>query len=102
LVEHAERTGPEVEDREEQREPRERSLAAGHQRDGLQPLAARLCHQLDAGVERIAVLLGFDEPELRAATLEEPPEDLAEVPVDLLERLREPLVRRPRHASQRL
>src|SRR5439155_19257446 len=67
---------------------------------GLQALAAGLGHQLDAGVERIAALLSLDEPELGPAALEEALEELLEVPVDLLEGLRESLLCAPCHATR--
>ena len=62
LVQNAERARPEVEDREEQGQPREGPLTARHQGDGLQSLAARLSHQLHTCIEGIAALLGFDQP----------------------------------------
>src|SRR5438034_180417 len=102
LVENAEGARPEIEDREEERQSGQRALATREQRHGLQALAAGLGHQLDAGVERIAALLSLDEPELGPAALEEALEELLEVPVDLLEGLRESLLCAPCHATQRL
>src|SRR5256886_6338952 len=102
LVENAERARPEVEDREQERQARQRTFAAREQRHGLQPFAPGLCHQIDTGVERVTALFGLDQPELGPAPLEETLEELAEVAVDLLERLSEALLRAPRHATQRL
>src|SRR2546425_4392758 len=101
LVEDAEGTRPEIEDREEKRQPGQRALATREQRHGLQTFASGLGHQVHAGVERIAALLGLDEPELGPATLEEALEELLEVAVDLLEGLGETLLRGARHATQR-
>ena len=102
LVEHAERARAVVEDGEEQRESRERPLAAGHQGHRLEPLAAGLRHQLDAGLERILAGLALDQPQLGATALEQALEELAEPDVDVLERLPEPLLGGPRHAAERL
>src|SRR2546430_2090174 len=101
LVEDADRAGPEVEDREQERQAGQRALTAGEQRHGLQAFAPGLGHQLHAGVERVAALFRLDEPELGPATLEETLEELPEVTVDVLKRLGEALLRAPRHAPQR-
>src|SRR5262249_35683425 len=98
----AEGARAEVEDGEEQRQAGESALAAREQRDGLEALAARLRHELDPGVERVAARLGLDQPQLGTASLEEPLEESAEVTVDLFERLDEAVLRRARHAAQRL
>ena len=102
LVQHAEGARPEVKDREQQRQAREGTLSAGKERHRLEPLAARLGHELDAGVERVATFLGFDQSELGAAALEQSLEEAAEVAVDLVEGLREPVLSRSRHAAERL
>src|SRR5207248_1414213 len=86
---------------EEEGEPRQGALAARQKRDRLEPLAARLRHQIDAGVQRVTVLFRLHQPELRAAALEQPLKDLLEVAIDLLEGLGEALLRAPGHAGAR-
>src|SRR6202023_687543 len=63
---------------EEERQCRQRPLAAGEQRQWLQPLAGRLCQDLDAIIERVAFLLGL-HPQRRAAALEEFRKEFLEV-----------------------
>src|SRR5262245_29756610 len=102
VVEHAERAGPVVEDREEQGQSRERPLPAGHERHSLEALTPRLRHQFDAQLQGVFfALLGRHHAELGAPALEEPLEDLGEVPVDLVERFLETLLRGAGHATQR-
>src|SRR5262249_13071787 len=102
LVQEAERARPVVEDREEQRQPGERLLAAREERNRLEALAARLSDHLDPGLERVAALGRLHQTQLGAPALEEPREEALEVPVDLLEGLEEPLLRGPRHPAERL
>ena len=66
LVQDAEGARPEVEDGEQERQTGQRSLSAGEESDGLETLATGLGHELDPGVERVATLLGFDQPQLGA------------------------------------
>ena len=102
LVEHAEWARAEVEDREQEGQSGQGALTTGEQRHGLQALAPRLRHQVDARVEGIAAFFGLHEPQLRAAAFEQPLEDLREVAVDLLEGLDEAFLRGVRHSPQRL
>src|SRR6516165_4618492 len=71
LVQDAEGAWPEVEDGEEQSQPGQRPLTSRHEGHGLQPLTARLSHELHARIERIAALLGLDQPQLGSSALEE-------------------------------
>ncbi|HET9948664.1 MAG TPA: hypothetical protein VFQ22_07065, partial [Longimicrobiales bacterium] len=83
LVHDAERARLHQVDAEEQRERRERALAAGEQVDALRALAARRCVDLDGRLERILRIL---EPDVGLAALEEALEGRSEVRADLLER----------------
>jgi len=81
LVEQAERRRLDEVDREQQRDRGERALAARHERDALQELAARLGHDLDLGLHRVLA----EEPQLAVAALEQRLEDVLEVLLHLLE-----------------
>jgi len=52
---------------EEERQTGEGPLSPRKQRDGLEPLAARLRHELDPGVERVSARLGLDQLQLGTA-----------------------------------
>src|SRR5262249_52912057 len=78
----------EPEDRDEERDGRERLLAAREEPDRLVPLARRLRHDLEAGVEGVVLV---QEVHGRRTAVEEAREDLAEVPVDRGEGLLEAL-----------
>src|SRR5262249_18498948 len=102
LIEDAERARAEVEDGEQKGQSSEGALTAREQRDRLEPLAPRLRHELNAGIEWITSFFRLDEAKLRAASFEQAFEDLREVLVDLLEGLDEAFLSRVRHSSQRL
>ena len=88
LVEHADRRRVGEEDREDQRERRERLLAAGEQRQRHRFLARRLGHDLKAGFERIFAL---DQLQFGVAAAEQFRKQLLEVLVDGGERCEQPL-----------
>ena len=84
LVENAERTRFVLEDRHQQPDRRQRFLAAGEQRDILEPLPGGRCHDFDARLTRV---LGLDEPHFADSAAEQRGEHSPEVDVDLFERL---------------
>ena len=95
LVQHAERSRLDHEDREQERDRRHRALAAGEERDGLRTLPGRARDDVDAALERVFLVLEEDEARLAAA--EEPREHCLKVLVRLLEGRTE---HRPRRAVQ--
>ncbi len=91
LVEDAEGARLHHVDREEERHRRHRLLAARHQGHALELLAGGLGDDVDAALERIALV---DQDEGRLAAAEELAEDLLEVRLHLLEGLGEHLLGR--------
>src|SRR5439155_3905015 len=102
LVEDAKGARPEEEDPDEGRPAGEGPLSAREHSAGLEPLPARLRHELDPGVEGVAAFFGLDQLQLGSPPLEQPLEEPAEVAVDLGECLDEPVLRGTRHSTQRL
>ena len=86
FVEHAEGGGLHHVDGEEEGHRRHGALAAGEERDALELLAGRLGDDLDAALERVALV---HEDEVGLTAREELGEHLLEVHADLLEGLRE-------------
>ena len=68
LVEHADRRGIGQEQREDQRDRGQRLLAARKQGQRLQPLARRLRHDLEPGLERI---VRIDQRQMRLPAVEQ-------------------------------
>src|SRR5450759_964080 len=91
FVEDAERRRLVLEDRDEERDGRERLLAAREEADRLVPLARGLRHDLETRVERIALV---QQMHRGRAAVEEALEHLAEVEVHGGERLLKALRRR--------
>ena len=92
LVEQAERARLELEDREHQGHGGQRLLASRQKLNALQALAGRLGDDVDAALQQIG-LVEQDEP--RPAAAEQGGEGLLKMGVDGVERLAEPLARRP-------
>ena len=90
LIEHADRRRVGQEHREDQRHCGQRLLAARKQRQRRRLLARRLGDDLQAAFERI---LALDHFQARLAAAEQRREQLAEVRVDRLEGVLQPLVR---------
>ena len=88
LVEHADRGGVAAEHGEDERERGERLLAAREQRERGELLAGRLRVDLEPGHQRV---VRADQSEMRAAAAEHAGEQRLEVPVHLLEDLRQAL-----------
>src|ERR1019366_8557390 len=84
LVQYAEGRRLELEDAHQQRQRRQRLLAAREQQDVLQLLARRRSHNIDAGLDRV-LLVG--QPHEGLAAAEQLGEGGAEVLIDYLERL---------------
>ena len=85
LVEHADRRRVGEEHRKDQAHRRQRLLAARQQRHRRRLLARRPGDDLEPGLQRI---VAFDELQFGRAAAEQRREQLLEVAVDLLERLR--------------
>ena len=81
FVEHADRRRIGQEQSEDQGDGGQRLLAARQQGQRRQPLARRLGHDLQPGLERIVAL---DQLEMRLAAVEQGREQAAEMAVDLL------------------
>ena len=94
LVENADRRRIGQEYREQQGDRRERLLAAGEQRQALEPLARRARHDFQAGIERV---VRFGQRQMGAAAAVEAGEQGLEMPVDGVEGVEEP---RPAFAVQ--
>ena len=88
FVQHADRRRVGEEHREDQRQRRQRLLAAGEQRQRLRLLAGRFCNDFEAGFERI---VAFDQMQRGFAAAEQLREQPLEVLVDGLERGQQPL-----------
>ena len=84
LVQHCERSGLDAENREQKRDSRHCTLAAGKERHALRTLARRTCDDVNAALERI--LLVLKKHKTSFAAVEELREHLLEVLVRLLER----------------
>jgi hypothetical protein len=91
LVEQAERARLVLEESEHQGDGGERLLAARQQLDALQPLARRLGDDLDAALERIALV---EQRQAGAAAAEQRAEGFLKIPVDGGKRLGEAMPRR--------
>src|SRR5512141_1152885 len=99
LVEQAEGRRLDEEDGEDEADGGERLLPAGEAAERKRFLAGRLDEDPDARLEEIFLV---DQAQRGTPTLEQPGEHLAELRVDLLERLREPLPGRPVDPLDRL
>ena len=89
LVQHAERAGLDLVDREQQRHGGHGLLAAGEQRDGLQLLAGRAGDDVDAALQHVVLVR---EDQVGFAAAEDLGEHDAEVVADLVEGLGEHLL----------
>ena len=88
LVQHAERAGLDLINREQQRHGGHRLLAAGQQRNGLQLFARRTRDDVNAAFQHVVFVR---QNQIRFAAAENLGEHQAEVVADLVERLREHL-----------
>ena len=90
FVQHAERTGLDLVNREQQRHGGHRLLAAGQQRDALQLFAGRARHDVNAALQHVVLVR---QNQVRLAAAEDLDEHRAEIVADFLERLHEHLPR---------